>query len=37
MFEKSGEQLAIRDVVRRFVYEEIRPNAEEYEHGACGD
>ena len=33
MFEWSEEQLAIRDAVRRFVDEEIKPNVEELEHG----
>jgi acyl-CoA dehydrogenase len=33
MFEWSEEQLAIRDAVRRFVEEEIKPNIEELEHG----
>ena len=33
MFEWSEEQLAIRDAVRRFVDEEVRPNVEELEHG----
>jgi acyl-CoA dehydrogenase len=33
MFEWSEEQLAIRDAVRRFVAEEIKPNVEELEHG----
>jgi alkylation response protein AidB-like acyl-CoA dehydrogenase len=33
MFEWSEEQLAIRDAVRRFVEEEIKPNVEELEHG----
>ena len=33
MFEWSDEQLAIRDAVRRFVEEEIKPNVEELEHG----
>ncbi len=33
MFEWSEEHLAIRDTVRRFVEEEIKPNVEELEHG----
>ncbi len=33
MYEWSEEQLAIRDAVRRFVEEEIKPNVEELEHG----
>jgi alkylation response protein AidB-like acyl-CoA dehydrogenase len=33
MFEWSEEQLAIRDAVRRFVEEEIKPNVEELEFG----
>jgi hypothetical protein len=33
MFEWSEEQVAIRDAVRRFVEEEIKPNVEELEHG----
>jgi hypothetical protein len=33
MFEWSEEQAAIRDAVRRFVEEEIKPNVEELEHG----
>jgi alkylation response protein AidB-like acyl-CoA dehydrogenase len=33
MYEWSDEQLAIRDAVRRFVDEEVRPNVEELEHG----
>jgi alkylation response protein AidB-like acyl-CoA dehydrogenase len=33
MFEWSGEQLAIRDAVRRFVAEEIEPRVDELEHG----
>ena len=33
MFEWSEDQLAIRDAVRRFVDEEIKPNVEELEHG----
>jgi hypothetical protein len=33
MFEWSDEQLAIRDAVRRFVDEEVKPNVEELEHG----
>src|SRR5271170_1520343 len=33
MFEWSDEQLAIRDAVRRFVEEEIKPKVEELEHG----
>ena len=33
MYEWSDEQLAIRDTVRRFVEEEIKPNVEELEHG----
>ena len=33
MFEWSEDQLAIRDAVRRFVEEEIKPNVEELEHG----
>ena len=33
MFEWSDEQLAIRDAVRRFVEEEVKPNVEELEHG----
>ena len=33
MFEWSEEQLPIRDAVRRFVEEEIKPNVEELEHG----
>ena len=33
MFEWSEEQLAIRDAVRRFVEEEIKPNVDELEHG----
>jgi alkylation response protein AidB-like acyl-CoA dehydrogenase len=33
MFEWTEEQLAIRDAVRRFVEEEVKPNVEELEHG----
>ena len=33
MYEWSEEQLAIRDAVRRFVDEEVKPNVEELEHG----
>jgi acyl-CoA dehydrogenase len=33
MFEWSEEQLAIRDAVRRFVEEEVKPKVEELEHG----
>src|ERR1700742_1779177 len=33
MFEWSEEQLAIRDAVRRFVEEEVKPHVEELEHG----
>jgi hypothetical protein len=33
MFEWSEEQLAIRDAVRRFVEEEVKPNIDELEHG----
>ena len=33
MFEWSEEQLAIRDAVRRFVEEEVKPQVEELEHG----
>src|ERR1700684_4299638 len=33
LFEWSEEQLAIRDAVRRFVEEEIKPNVEELEFG----
>ena len=33
MFEWSEEQLAIRDAVRRFVEEEVKPNVDELEHG----
>src|SRR6202050_2821019 len=33
MFEWSEEQLAIRDAVRRFVDEEVKPNVDELEHG----
>ena len=33
MFEWSEEQLAIRDAVRRFVDEEVKPKVEELEHG----
>ena len=33
MYEWSEEQLAIRDAVRRFVEEEVKPNVEELEHG----
>ncbi len=33
MYEWSDEQLAIRDAVRRFVDEEVKPNVEELEHG----
>jgi acyl-CoA dehydrogenase len=33
MFEWSEEQVAIRDAVRRFVDEEVKPNVEEFEHG----
>jgi hypothetical protein len=29
MFEWSEEQLAIRDAVRRFVEEEVKPNIDE--------
>jgi len=36
MFEKSEEQPAIRDVVRRFIEEEVGPNVEKLEHG-CDD
>ena len=32
MFEWSEEQLAIRDAVRRFVEEEVKPNVDELEH-----
>jgi len=33
MFQWNDEQLAIRDAVRRFVSEEIKPHVEELEHG----
>src|SRR6202050_1584531 len=33
MFEGSEDQRAIRDAVRRFVEEEVKPNVEELEHG----
>ncbi|MGP0031460.1 MAG: acyl-CoA dehydrogenase family protein [Acidimicrobiales bacterium] len=33
MFEWSEEQLAIRDAVRRFVEDEVKPNVEALEHG----
>jgi alkylation response protein AidB-like acyl-CoA dehydrogenase len=33
MFEWSEEQLAIRDAVRRFVEEEIKPQVDDLEHG----
>jgi acyl-CoA dehydrogenase len=33
MFEWSDEQLAIRDAVRRFVEEEVKPRVDELEHG----
>src|ERR1019366_8396461 len=33
MFEWSDEQVAIRDAVRRFVAEAVKPNVEELEHG----
>jgi acyl-CoA dehydrogenase len=33
MFEWSEEHLAIRDAVRRFVEEEVKPKVEELEHG----
>ncbi|MEO9224680.1 MAG: acyl-CoA dehydrogenase family protein [Acidimicrobiales bacterium] len=33
MFEWSEEQLMVRDAVRRFIDEEVRPNVEELEHG----
>jgi alkylation response protein AidB-like acyl-CoA dehydrogenase len=33
MYEWSDEQLAIRDAVRRFVEDEVKPNVEELEHG----
>ena len=33
MFEWSEEQLAIRDAVRRFVEEEVKPNVDALEHG----
>ena len=33
MFEWSEEQLTIRDAVRRFVEEEIKPNIDDLEHG----
>ncbi|HTU37175.1 MAG TPA: acyl-CoA dehydrogenase family protein [Acidimicrobiales bacterium] len=33
MFEWSDEQLAIRDAVRRFVEEEVKPNVDELEFG----
>jgi len=38
MFEMSEGQLAVRDVVRRFVEQEITPNVGGLEHGgACDD
>ena len=33
MHEWSEEQLAIRDAVRRFVDEEVRPKVDQLEHG----
>ena len=33
MYEWSEEQLAIRDAVRRFVEEEVKPNVDALEHG----
>ena len=33
MFEWSEEQQAIRDAVRRFVEEEVKPQVDELEHG----
>jgi alkylation response protein AidB-like acyl-CoA dehydrogenase len=33
MFEWSDEQLMVRDAVRRFVADEIKPNLEQLEHG----
>jgi len=33
MYQWSEEQLMVRDAVRRFVEEEIKPNLEELEHG----
>jgi alkylation response protein AidB-like acyl-CoA dehydrogenase len=33
MYQWSDEQLMVRDAVRRFVEEEIKPNLEELEHG----
>jgi acyl-CoA dehydrogenase len=33
VFEWSEEQLAVRDVVRRFVEAEVAPNVEDLEHG----
>ena len=33
MYEWTEEQLMIRDAIRRFVQEEIKPNLEELEHG----
>src|SRR5580698_937656 len=33
MFVWSEEQLAIRDAVRRFVEEEVKPHVDELEHG----
>jgi hypothetical protein len=36
MFEWSEEQVAIRDAVRRFVSEEIKPTVEDLEHGGLG-
>jgi acyl-CoA dehydrogenase len=33
MFEWTDEQLMVRDAVRRFVADEIRPNLEQLEHG----
>src|SRR5208283_3064771 len=33
MYEWSEEQRAIRDAVRRFMEEEVKPNVEELEHG----
>ena len=33
MYEWSEDQLAIRDAVRRFVDEEVKPDVEDLEHG----
>ncbi len=33
MFEWSAEQVMVRDAIRRFIDEEIKPNLDELEHG----